>query len=101
MKILALEKEIPGATAEDFNRLGKAEAARAWELTQAGVFREMYFRSDTPSAVLVLECADVQEAREVLDSLPLVTAGLIDFEIIPLMPYPGFARLFRDGQQPG
>ena len=30
-----------------------------------------------------------------LDSLPLVQAGLIRFEVIPLVPYPGFERLLE------
>lgn len=94
MKILALEKELPGATSEMFQRHSKAEAARAWELYKEGIFRELYFRSDQHTAVLVLECPGVQEAREVLSSLPLVREGLIEFEILPLEPYPGFARLF-------
>jgi hypothetical protein len=46
--------------------------------------------------VLTLECADVMEARRTLAELPLVKAGLIAFELMPLAPYPGFARLFRD-----
>jgi hypothetical protein len=29
-----------------------------------------------------------------LGTLPLVKAGLISFELMPLVPYPGFARLF-------
>jgi hypothetical protein len=41
-----------------------------------------------------LECQDVEEANEVISSLPLVQAGLIAFDLIPLIPYPGFARLF-------
>ena len=94
MKILALEKEVPGATAEEFGPHAKAEAVRAWELYQAGVIRELYFRQDRPEAVLVLECADVREADQVLATLPLVKAGLITFEVIPLVAYPGFARLF-------
>jgi len=32
-------------------------------------------------------------ACQVLDALPLVQAGLIEFEIIPLVPYPTYARL--------
>jgi muconolactone delta-isomerase len=94
MKILALEKETPGATGDQFRPHLKAEAARAWELYQAGIFRELYFHQDEHTAVLILECAGAKEAREVLDTLPLVQAGLITFEIIPLAPYPGFARLF-------
>jgi muconolactone delta-isomerase len=95
MKILALERELPGVTAEDFRPHLKAEGRRAWDLYQAGVFRELYFRADEAVAVLVLECADVAEAHAVLQSLPLVQAGLIAFDVIPLRAYPGFARLFE------
>jgi muconolactone delta-isomerase len=97
MKILAIEKKIPGITEEEFRPHLKAEAARAWELYQAGVFRELYFRQDWPAAVLVLECVDVEEANEVLSTLPLVEEELIAFDLIPLVPYPGFSRLFTDG----
>jgi muconolactone delta-isomerase len=98
MKILALERELPGVTAEDFRPHLKAEGRRAWDLYQAGVFRELYFRADEAVAVLVLECADVAEAHAVLQSLPLVQAGLIAFDVIPLRAYPGFARLFEEEQ---
>jgi len=95
MKLLAMEKEMPGVTAERFtSHLKKAEAVRAWELYQAGVFRELYFRQDRSDAVLMLECADVAEADQVLNTLPLVKEGLIAFDIIPLIPYSGFSRLF-------
>jgi muconolactone delta-isomerase len=96
MKIIALEKDVPGVTAEQFKPHLKAEAARAWELHQEGVIRELYFRDDARSAVLVLECADVREAWQILATLPLVQAGLIEFELIPLRAYPGFARLFAE-----
>jgi muconolactone delta-isomerase len=94
MKILALEKELPGATAEKFQPLLKDEAHRVWELQQSGALREIYFSADQHAAVLVLECADIEEARHLLATLPLVQAGLITFDLIPLIPYDGFARLF-------
>ena len=96
MKLIALEREVPGTTAAQFQPHLQAEAAQAWELYQAGVFRELYFRQDRSEAVLVLECADVEEANQVLDTLPLVKQGLITFDVIPLIPYPGFSRLFAD-----
>ncbi len=95
MKILALERETPVKTSEEFAPHLKAEAAHIWKLVQSGQVRETYFHQDRSEAVLVLECADTSEARQLLDSLPLVQAGLIDFEIIPLVPYPGFERLFE------
>ncbi|MFN2269616.1 MAG: muconolactone Delta-isomerase family protein [Anaerolineae bacterium] len=96
MKILALEKKVPGVTEDAFRPYRKEEAARVWELYQAGTFRELYFRQDESSAVLILECDNVEEAKDFLNTLPLVREGLIAFDVIPLVPYPGLARLFGD-----
>jgi hypothetical protein len=96
MKILAIEIEKPGLTAGDFAPYLEAEAKQAYDLYLAGVFRELYFRQDEHSAVIMLECAGMEEARQALDSLPLAKAGLIHFEILPLEPYPGFSRLFAE-----
>jgi hypothetical protein len=93
MKILAVEHELPGATSEQFQAWLKEEALAVWRLHQADVIRELYFRADRNMAVLVLECEGVAEAEAVLAALPLVKAGLITFELIPLIPYPGFSRL--------
>jgi hypothetical protein len=94
MKIMAMEKEIPGVSPDEFAQHLKSEARQVWKLYQEGCLRELYFREDRSEAVLILECADRDEAKQVLDSLPLVKAGLISFELIPLLPYPGFSRLF-------
>ncbi len=96
MKILAIEHEVQGITSEDFQFQLKAEAQKVWELHQKNVIREIYFRADRSSAVLILECNSVEEAQNILQTLPLVQADLIEFEIIPLMPYPGFKRLFAE-----
>ena len=94
MKFLALEKELPDTTAEQFLPLLREEARRVWEIQQAGLLREIYFDANLHTAVLVLECSAVEEAGEVLATLPLVKAGLITFDLIPLIPYDGYARLF-------
>ncbi len=94
MKFLAIEHESPTASSPDFQPYLKAEAARAWELYRSGAIRELYFRPDLHTAVLVLECGSTAEAQELLHSLPLVSSGLITFEIVPLVAYTGFARLF-------
>jgi muconolactone delta-isomerase len=95
MKFLAIEKEVPGVTEEQCAPHLRSEAERAWELYKEGKIRELYFRADRAEAILILECENIQEAHSVIDSLPLVKNGLIDFDLIPLAPYPGFARLFR------
>jgi len=99
MKVLALGRDTAPADDPRFAEIRPAEARRAWELQQADVIREIYFRADRPNGVLVLEVPDLAAAREVIDSLPLVAAGLIDFDLVPLKPYPGFARLFAEPAQ--
>jgi hypothetical protein len=100
MKILAIEHDPPEVRADQFTAaLLQAEARRAWELHQAGLIRELYFRADRDEAILVLECADVEEALEALNTLPLVREKLARFELIPLTAYPGFARLFAGDTQ--
>lgn len=94
MKILALEHELPNATAEGFQKYAEDEARKVWALVQAGVIRETYFRADRSEAVLVLECPTVEAAREALSTLPFVQNQLITFELIPLKAYSGFERLF-------
>jgi len=94
MKILAIEHEVPSAVTEGFQQYAKDEARKVWELVQAGVVRESYFRADRGEAVLVLECQSVGEAREILSTLPFVQNKLISFELIPLIAYSGFERLF-------
>ena len=100
MKIIAIEKEVSGVADEQFtpSRL-KSEATRVWELHQEGVIRELYFRQDKSEAVLILECSNAKEASAALGTLPLVKQGLISFDLIPLVPYPGFARLFDEPKQ--
>ncbi len=94
MKILAIEKEVEGVMPEQCSPHLKAEALRVWELYQAGLIREMYFQKDRALAVLILESTDLSAASEALKTLPLVRAGLIAFDLIPLVAYPGLARLF-------
>lgn len=94
MKILAIEKDIPNVKDEQFKPHLKDEAEKVYELFQAGIIRELYFRQDRSNAVLVLECENAEEAQEILNTLPLVKENLIAFEIIPLKAYPGFSRLF-------
>jgi hypothetical protein len=100
MKILAIGKPVPGATEEKIYAHVKEEVGRGWELYASGIFREMYSRPDGGGVVLILECADVEEAKKVLDTLPLVKAGLVNYDIIPLGPFTLFSVLFaQEGQE--
>ena len=94
MKFLALEKEIPDVDNNRFTQeLLRMEAVQAWKLTQQAIFREIYFRSDSHEAVIILECDSLEFAHDALNSLPLMQAGLIAFDIAPLVPYRRFCTV--------
>lgn len=95
MRIIALEVEKHKISVDDYRSLLKEEAKYIWKLYQDEIIREIYFRADKTTAVLILECNDLVEARKKLSKLPLVLENLIEFEFIPLTPYPGFSRLFE------
>jgi len=94
MKFLAIETTKEGVTAKDFAPYLEQETNKVWELQQNSIIREIYF-NERHNAVIVLECKNSEEAKIVLDSLPLVKNKLISFEIMALLPYSGFSRLFK------
>jgi len=95
MKIIAFDKfKISLEESHKVQLLLKDESKHAWELYKKGTFRELYFRTDHPEAVVILECENVDEAKKIMSELPLVKAGYIDFEYIPVGPFIPFENLF-------
>ncbi|GCE28927.1 hypothetical protein KDA_44110 [Dictyobacter alpinus] len=94
MKFLAMDHGLEGAkdTAK-VNSLLKKDVTRVWELYKEGTIREMYQRSDNPFAVLILECSNLEEARQKLGTIPFSQAGITAWEIIPIQPFAGLEAI--------
>ena len=92
MKLLAIEKEISEVKWNEENEVLINESYRVYKLFQDGIIREIYF-NENENAVIMLECESKEEAQEILNTLPLVQAGLISFSIMELHPYTGFDRI--------
>jgi len=92
MQFFVLARRRTESFAEaQFAELLDAEAARVRELYGDGVIRSAYSRADVPGAILMLEAADVAEAQDILSTLPLVAAGMLETTIIHVRGYRGFA----------
>ena len=95
MKILAIEKEVPGV---EWNAVGKEllaqEALDVYRMYLMEELREHYFNEEK-CAVLILECDSKAQAQELLGKLPLVEKNLIEFEIMELRPYTGYDRIIH------
>ncbi|OGO59316.1 MAG: hypothetical protein A2029_05040 [Chloroflexi bacterium RBG_19FT_COMBO_47_9] len=93
MKVLAIEKEI---TQEFGNQAWMAEEARrVYELYKEDKIREIYFQKQNHTAVIIFEVKDITEARNLINSLPLVKNKLIDFDLVELIPYNGLDRIIE------
>jgi len=94
MKLLAIEKETNVVNWDEENETLINESYQVYHLFQEGIIRDIYF-TETENAVIILECASREEAIIVLETLPLVKAGLINFEVMELRPYTGFDRIIQ------
>jgi len=96
MKILVLPKPREGVPLEALQPHVTAEIQAVWELYAQGICREFYTRANEPGRVVMMfECATVEAAKETLTTLPFARLHLIDFDLIPLAPFMGLARLFQ------
>lgn len=92
MRFLAIiERKTGEFPEEQFEPLLEPEAECVRGLYSQGIFRSVFSRGDVKGAVVELECEDMAEARRVLAQLPFARAGLINSQVIPLLPYRGFA----------
>lgn len=93
MKILAIEKEVPGVDWKTVSKdLLTQEALDVYKLYLSEQLREHYFNEEK-CAVLVLECESKAQALALLNKLPLVEQRLITFDIMELHPYTGYDRI--------
>lgn len=99
MKILAIEKEVPGV---DWSTVSKdllaQEALNVYNMYLTEQLREHYFNEDN-CAVLVLECESKAQAQALVGKLPLVEKGLIAFDIMELRPYAAYDRIIHQVAQ--
>ena len=94
MKMLCLDRPLPGATFEKYQPHLLNEVRHTWGAYKEGIVRDIYFRQDRPGVAIFLECESVDEARKMFADFPLVKAGLIDFDVIPLGPFVNWELLF-------
>src|ERR671938_666846 len=86
---------LSGATFEDIQPHISAEARNAWRLYKGGQLREYYLRADDePGVLFAFECEDVAQAGTLVNTFPMVKAGVIDFDLIPVGPLLSLDALF-------
>ncbi|HEV3152421.1 MAG TPA: hypothetical protein VGZ02_01305 [Candidatus Baltobacteraceae bacterium] len=74
-----------------FAPLLEPEAQAVRDLYARGLVRNIWSRDDVPGAVTLLEAESLEQAREIVQSYPLMRKGMLELEqLIPLRGYRGF-----------
>lgn len=92
MKYLAIEKELKKLDSNIDSLLLKEEANTVLNFIHNGKIKEIYFNEEH-CAVIIMDCKSFENAKNIINSLPLVHKGFISFQIMELNPYTGFERL--------
>ncbi len=86
MGVFALLKAKPGVTRERVMAVMPAEIRATVKLYLDGKIREWYSREDGRGGVFLVNARDVEEARSIMESLPLALENMLDHEYIPVGP---------------
>jgi hypothetical protein len=93
MQILAVDKISQGVTPAALEPHLPQELAATVRLYLQEKIRTFYFRKDRPGVVFIMESENVQEAKDILATLPMVREKLLDFDLIPIGPLMPLGRL--------
>lgn len=67
------------------------EGRRVKEMYASGKLRQIWKRGDMPGAAILWEAESETAVRELIESLPLAKAGMLELlSLVPLEPYPAF-----------
>ena len=76
----------PGITRDQIVKVMHEEVSATVRLYLDGKIRQWYSRADGRGVVFVLACGTVEEAKAMMEKLPLAKLNLMDYEYVGLGP---------------
>ena len=86
----------PGVIPGQIMKIMPAEIRATVPLYLDGKIQQWYMRGDGRGVIFIMNCKDVEEARALIESLPLSQANLVDGQFIPVGPLLPLGLLLRD-----
>jgi hypothetical protein len=94
--VLTILSPKSGVTPEQVMKIMPAEIRATVPLYLEGKIQQWFTRGDGKGVIFLLNCKDVQEARALMESLPLTKENLMDEQFIPVGPLLPLGILLRD-----
>jgi hypothetical protein len=93
--VLTILSPKPGVTVEQVMKIMPAEIRATVALYLEGKIQQWFTRGDGKGVVFLLNCKDVEEARALMEGLPLMKENLVDEQFIPVGPLLPLGILLR------
>ena len=93
MRFLANSRVVDGVSRDELVQYfaDNAISSSTWDLVRQRVVTEHAFKvGDAPGIVVFLDVGSKDEAEQIVNTLPVVTNGLLTFDIDPLSPIARF-----------
>jgi hypothetical protein len=84
--VLVIETPKQGVTPQQVMAVIPDEIQATVKLYLNGKIREWYSRGDGKGVIVLLDVKTVDEARDIVETLPLAKAQLMDHQLIPVGP---------------
>jgi hypothetical protein len=94
--VLTMLTPKPGVTLEQVMKIMPAEIRATVPLYLDGKIQQWFSRGDGKGVIFILNCKDAEEARALIESLPLSKAHLVDEQFIPVGPLMPLGILLRN-----
>jgi len=94
--VLTIVSPKPGVTPEQVMKIMPAEIRANVSLYLDGKIQQWFTRGDGRGVIFLLNCKDVEEARALIEGLPLSKENLMDEQYIPVGPLLPLGILLRD-----
>jgi hypothetical protein len=94
--VLTILSPKSGVTPDQVMKIMPAEIRATVPLYLEGKIQQWFTRGDGKGVIFLLNCKDVQEARALMESLPLTKENLMEEQFIPVGPLLPLGMLLRD-----
>lgn len=84
--VMVLLTKKPSVSMPDLMKVLPEEARETMLLYLNGKIGQWYSRADGKGVIFFLRCSTVEEAKEIMGTLPLDKEGMVDLEFIPVGP---------------
>jgi hypothetical protein len=95
MKVLAIGALVKPVSDERREEILKREVPHTLQLYLDGPIEQFWFRQDRPGPVFLMEVESLDEAKAVIDAMPIMVEGIAAYEFIPVGPLAPLGRLIQ------